>query len=213
MRQMMKRSVRSFLLFAMTMAALVLLAACSGAASQTSGTTPTLEATGENEATSGGNVAQISAALPADFPVTVYQGAGLQEGDEVMFSELVAQGKPVVLNFWAGLCPPCRLEMPDLQAVSDEYEDRILLFGLDVGPFTALGTHEDGRRLLNNLEITYPAGTTSSADVVRQYEIRGMPSTYFILPDGQLHLAWTGLLTQERLAELVEDMLAASAES
>ena len=158
-------------------------------------------------------MAEISDALPADFPVTLYQGAGLEEGDEVMFSELVAQGKPVVLNFWAGLCPPCRLEMPGLQAASEVYADRILLVGVDVGPFTGLGTHEDGRRLIRDLEITYAVGTTSQPEVLQLYEVRGMPSTYFILPDGELQLAWTGILTEDRFAELVDDLLAASTAS
>lgn len=196
------------------MAALALLAACSGAVSQTADPplTSAVDAS-ENVDTLDQDITRISSNLPADFPVTIYQGAGFQDGDQVMFSKLVAQGKPVVLNFWAGLCPPCRLEMPDLQAVNDEFEDRILLLGLDVGPFTALGSHEDARRLMNDLQITYPAGTTSDREVVRQYEIRGMPSTYFILADGRLFQTWTGPLTQERLAELVEGMLSASTES
>lgn len=209
----MRRQVRSFWLLGIIVAALVLLAACSGAASQTSGAAPPSGANDENVEALDADVAQISSALPADFPVTVYQGAGLEEEDRVMFSELVARGKPVVLNFWAGLCPPCRLEMPDLQAFSEEYEDRVLLIGLDVGPFTALGTHEDGRRLIRDLQITYAVGTTSEADVLRQYEVRGMPSTYFIMPDGELFLAWTGILTQDRLTELVDEMLVAAAES
>lgn len=208
----MRQRVYYFWLMAIIMAALALLSACSAAAPQMNSASPPV-ATGENSQVSQQDSAQIAENLPADFPVTVYQGVGLEEGDQIMFSELVAQGKPVVLNFWAGLCPPCRLEMPDLQAASETYEDRILLIGLDVGPFTALGTHEDGRRLLRDLEITYPVGTTSEPDVLREYEIRGMPSTYFILPDGQLHLAWTGILTEERLSELVDEMLAASAES
>lgn len=159
------------------------------------------------------NVAQVAGNLPADFPVIMYQGAGYQDGDEVMFSDLLVQGKPVVLNFWAGLCPPCRLEMPDFQMVSNEYQDSVLLFGLDVGPFTGLGSNNDGRALLQELGITYPAGTTSDQNVVREYELLGMPATYFITPDGILHETWTGLLTADKLTELIEGLLAASANS
>jgi thiol-disulfide isomerase/thioredoxin len=64
------------------------------------------------EARSSGAVASESQ-LPADFVVLVYQGQDELGGSEVQFSELLAEGKPVVLNMWAGLCPPCRLEMPD----------------------------------------------------------------------------------------------------
>jgi thiol-disulfide isomerase/thioredoxin len=196
--------------------ALVLILAACGAAGQPDTTTlpqvPNSEQN-EDEVELRQNVAQVADNLPADFPITMYQGAGYQDGDEVMFSELLAGGKPVVLNFWAGLCPPCRLEMPDLQSVSDAYQDRVILFGLDVGPFTGLGTNEDGRALLQELAITYPAGTTSNPNVVREYEILGMPTTYFITPDGNVHETWTGLLTADKLTELVEGLLAASANS
>jgi thiol-disulfide isomerase/thioredoxin len=152
-------------------------------------------------------------ALPADFQVTAYQGEDLVGGQEVELSEVLAQGKPVVLNFWAGLCPPCRLEMPDLQAVHDEFGDRIVLFGLDIGPFTALGSRDDGRALLQELGITYPAGTTFDPEVVRAYQIIGMPSTFFIKPNGEIVRKWTGLLTEAKLAELVEELLEASSSS
>lgn len=204
----------SSLMMAFVMVALLGLTACTVA--ETEATTPAELAPGEASESAGvlePDVAGVRENLPADFQVTLYQGTELAEGEQVMFSEMVARGQPVVLNFWAGLCPPCRLEMPDLQAVSDEYEDRILLFGLDVGPFTGLGTQEDGRALINSLEVTYPAGATADGTILREYEIRGMPTTYFILPDGQVFDTWTGLLTEAKLAEIVDEMLAASAGS
>jgi thiol-disulfide isomerase/thioredoxin len=89
-----------------------------------------------------------SIARATDFQLSVYQGEDLLGGEEVKVSELLAQGKPVVLNMWTGLCPPCRVEMPDLQEVSEEYQGRVLLVGLDVGPFVGLGSRGDGRALL-----------------------------------------------------------------
>ncbi len=145
-----------------------------------------------------------------DFTITVYQGEGFQEGQEIKLSDLLSTGKPVVLNLWAGLCPPCRLEMPDLQKVSDEFSDEILLFGVDVGPFTGLGSRDNGRALIRELGVTYPAGTTFDASVVRAYRVRGMPTTFFITPDGEIVNIWTGLLTRDKLAELVGELLAAS---
>ena len=50
----------------------------------------------------------------AAFEITVYQGADVLGGQSVRFSEVFAQGKPVVLNTWAGPCPICRNEMPEL---------------------------------------------------------------------------------------------------
>jgi cytochrome c-type biogenesis protein len=145
-----------------------------------------------------------------DFEITVYQGAEVLGGETVRFSELLAQGQPVVLNFWAGLCPPCRAEMPDLQGVYEEYQGQVLLFGLDVGPFVGLGSRDEGRALLEELEVTYPAGTTFDANVVRDYQILGMPTTVFIKPNGEVVRTWGGLLNKDKMIELVEELLAAS---
>lgn len=145
----------------------------------------------------------------ADFQVFVYQGDEILGGQELKFSELLGK-QPIVLNFWAGLCPPCRAEMPDLQAMYNQNQDRLLLLGLDVGPFVGLGSREDGRRLLQELKVTFPAGTTFDAQVVRNYKLVGMPTTYFIKPDGIIHRQWTGLLNKKKLDELVNELLAAS---
>jgi thiol-disulfide isomerase/thioredoxin len=148
--------------------------------------------------------------LPADFPIALYQGEEVVGGQEVLFSEMLDLGKPVVLNLWAGLCPPCRLEMPDFQEVNTKFEDKVILFGLDVGPFTNLGSNEDGQALVQELGVTYPTGTTTEAEVVRAYGLLGMPTTYFVKPDGQVLRTWTGLLTKDKLSELVEELLVAS---
>ena len=208
----MRQKRRLFGIVSVALVGIFLLAACGNSGQADTAVLPQVPAAEQNEdiAELRANTSQVAGNLPTDFTISMYQGIGMQEGDEVLFSELLADGKPVVLNFWAGLCPPCRVEMPDLQAVSDAYQGQVLLFGLDVGPFTGLGSNEDGRNLLNELAITYPAGTTADPNVVREYGILGMPTTYFITPDGQIHDTWTGLLTEEKLSELVEELLVAS---
>ncbi len=145
-----------------------------------------------------------------DFPISVYQGEEILGGSEIFFSSLFAHGKPVVLNFWAGLCPPCRAEMPDLQEVYDEYKDRVLLFGADIGVFTQLGSQDDGRDLLRELNVSYPAGAATT-NVVRSYRVFSMPTTLFITPSGEIDSRWNGLLTRDKMGELIEKLLAASA--
>jgi thiol-disulfide isomerase/thioredoxin len=149
----------------------------------------------------------------ADFDIVLYTGPGALGERETRFSELLDQGKPVVLNMWAGLCPPCRLEMPDFQEVSSEYSAEVLFFGLDVGPFANLGTSQDGQDLVQELGIAYPTGTTSDASIVQEYELLGMPTTYFITSDGQIARQWTGLLTADKLEELVTELIQADGSS
>ena len=158
----------------------------------------------------GNNGNQGTGEVAEDFSIFVYQGEDILGASNLSLNQMLGLGKPVVLNFWAGLCPPCRAEMPDLQRVHDKFGDRILLFGLDVGPFVLLGSREDGRELLGDLEVTYPAGSTEDGNVVRAYEIRGMPSTFFIKPNGEIQKEWTGLLNESKMTELIEDLIAAS---
>jgi thiol-disulfide isomerase/thioredoxin len=189
--------------------ALFALAACTGPAQPSADTSATSPPGDTAVSQSSGQVDQ----LPLDFQLAVYQGGDLLGGQDVVFSDVVGQGKPVVLNFWAGLCPPCRVEMPDLQAIHEEFGDEILLVGVDVGTFTGLGNEQDGRALLQEVGVTYPAGTTANADVMRAYQVIGMPTTVFLTPNGEIHQKWTGLLTQKKMEELVQDLLAASAGS
>lgn len=140
-----------------------------------------------------------------DFQIDLHQGDELLGSSSLMLSDL--QGKPLVLNFWAGLCPPCRAEMPDLQEFYEEYNGRVTLVGVDLGVFVGLGNKQDGIDLLRELEVTYPAGFTSDAAVAKDYKVLGMPSTVFITSDGKIFRNWTGLLNKEKLAEITEDML------
>jgi thiol:disulfide interchange protein len=82
-----------------------------------------------------------------------------------------------------------------------------------VGTFVGLGTEEDGRALLKDVGVTYPAGTTSNAEVMKAYQVIGMPTTVFIAPNGEIVQKWTGLLTKSKMEELVQKLLEASESS
>ena len=56
------------------------------------------------------------------------------------------------------LSVPCRAEMPQFQAFHEEFKDQVTLLGIDLGPFTGLGSHEDADELLQELGVTYPDG-------------------------------------------------------
>lgn len=178
----------------------LILAACASALSGT---------TQAGEGDDAGSSSRPESLAP-DIEIEFYQGGDSFGSDTVLLSDVLADGKPVVLNFWAGLCPPCRLEMPDLQRSYENHRDEIQLIGVDVGPFTNLGTRADGRDLLNELGVSYPAGTTFDGQVMVDYRVLGMPSTFFITPDGEIVETWSGLLTEDKLSELIEELLAAS---
>ena len=173
----------------MIAAAIVLLAtACSGGAADSETQAP------------------ASVETVYDFNIALYQGGDQLGSETVAVSDL--RGQPVVLNFWAGLCPPCRAEMPEFQEFADEYEGRATLVGVDLGQSFALGTEVEAIALLGELGVTYPAGAPDDENLARELGVLGLPATFFVAADGSLHRKWQGVLNGEKLAEITDEMLA-----
>ena len=160
---------------------------------------------------SAGNAVAEDDGLAKDFSFTLYQGEQELGGEKLNLAEL--RGKPVVLNFWAGLCPPCRAEMPDLQRFYEESQDEIVMLGIDVGRFNNLGGQRDAQNLLRELQITYPAGFTRDGSVMRGYEVISMPTTVFINSKGEVFQSWSGIITRDIRVSLTESMANAEARS
>ena len=157
-----------------------------------------------------GTLFAVTGSPPEGYRLSVHQGAESLAGEELLFSDVLALGKPVVVNFWAGLCPPCRAEMPSLQQVYEENKEEFILLGIDVGPFTGLGTNEDGIRLLEQLGITYPTASVPDDQLVRDYRVMAMPTTLFITEDGIIQRRWAGPLNETTMEELVLELISLS---
>jgi thiol-disulfide isomerase/thioredoxin len=143
-----------------------------------------------------------------DFGFTVYGSTdtlGIEGRSAQFVSEILHQGKPVVLNFWGGSCPPCRAEMPDFQAAFNEFGEDAIFLGLDVGPFTGLGTRSEAESLLRELGITYPTGYPDG-DPTRSFRIVGLPQTIFYDADGTL-VAREGFLSGTRMNRIMTSTL------
>ena len=148
-----------------------------------------------------------SAREPApDFPITIFQGEEVVGGQEINLRDLVGE-RPIVLNFWAGLCPPCRAELPDLQEFHEEFQDRVLTLGVDLGQFFGLGSQQDAIDLLNELGITYPTGSADGSKIIEEYEIFGIPATVFIDAQGEIFETRKSIVTSKILEETTLEML------
>ena len=141
-----------------------------------------------------------------DLTVNLYQHEDPMDTASLKLRDL--RGKPVVLNFWAGLCPPCRAEMPDLQLFHDQFKNEITLIGVDLGPHLGLGTQNDAENLLKSLNITYITGSPDDSDVIIDYDVLAMPTTVFIDSHGNIFRKWIGLLNMDALTDLSREMLA-----
>jgi len=145
-----------------------------------------------------------------DFRIVAYQGETVLGGKETSFDRVFQQGKPVVLNFWAGACAPCNAEMPGFQQVSTEYAGKVIVVGLDVGQFVGMGSHDDAVQLYTRLGIHYPLAYAVDASPLQRYAVEGMPTTVFMSAKGQVVDRVTGTLTAEQLRNEIQQKLLAS---
>ena len=128
-------------------------------------------------------------------------------GQTVTLSEIVdssgAAGQPVVLNFWASWCAPCRVEMPNLQQASVTYNGRTTFIGINQGENVPTIT-EFG----SEYGVTYPLLVDEDNRVNRLYEVTSLPTTIFIDKDGVVREVIIGILSEAVLQSRVESLLA-----
>ena len=151
----------------------------------------------------------VNGANPLDFPVSLYQGSDVLGANPLQFSSLLGK-KPIVLNYWASNCAPCSAEMPGFEEVWQQYQDRVLFFGLDVGGFAGFGGPEESKKELKRLGLTYPAAPAPDFNIIMRLQVKAIPSTDFISPDGTVQKNWTGAIRPSELIKLVEELLRVS---
>lgn len=91
------------------------------------------------------------------------------------------RGKVVILNFWATWCPPCREEMPSMERAWQIIKDKdIIILAVNVG--------EDADTIFEftgQYPVTFPLPMDINGEVIKQYPVRGLPTTYIIDPNGK----------------------------
>jgi peroxiredoxin len=126
--------------------------------------------------------------MAPDFTLTTVSGETVQLA--------ALRGKPVVLNFWATWCGPCQREMPALEAAWQRYRGDVVFLGVDQGePLEVV------QPFLEDFGVTFPVPLDSDMAVGDRYNVRGMPTTFFIDADGTIRHLWVGEMNAIILAE------------
>jgi thiol-disulfide isomerase/thioredoxin len=135
-----------------------------------------------------------TAELAPQFTVPTYSGG------EFSLSEHFAQdGRPVFLNLWASWCFPCREEMPDIDAASKRFPE-IMFIGVAIQD-----TRSESEKFLEEVQVSYTIGFDEDDSVDRSYIPIGLPASYIISPDGVILERIFGKLTEEQLAEKLNE--------
>lgn len=128
-----------------------------------------------------------------------------QSGETVKLSEYF--GKPIVLNFWATWCGPCKSELPAFDAAYHSYGDRaeFLLVNLTDGQRETVEIVEE---FVAENDYTFPVYYDTLTSAASAYSVYGVPVTYFIASDGTIQNGYMGAMTAEQLEEFLQALLA-----
>jgi len=131
--------------------------------------------------------------LAPDFTATTLAG------ETVTLSQL--RGTPVVLNFWATWCPPCRAELPHFQTAYEAQGDRATIL--------AVNEREDPQQVAGfarRLGLTFPIPLDTDGHIGVQYRVRALPTTYFIDANGVIRRVVRGTTTRAVLDSTLADL-------
>lgn len=123
------------------------------------------------------------------------------DGGRLSLADL--RGSPVVLNFWASWCIPCREEAPLLTAVAADYRAN----GLRVVGVVYQDSAENARDFMGRYNQTYPGLLDSDGRTAIDYGVFGIPETFFIDATGNVRSSQIGAVTAGELRSRIEAIL------
>lgn len=125
-------------------------------------------------------------------------------GEAVQLSDL--RGQAVLVNLWATWCPPCRAEMQSIEKIYREYKAQ---------GFTVLAvnmTYQDDPlavvTFVHEQNLTFPILLDETGEMARAYQLRSLPSSYFVRRDGSINeVVIGGPMSEALLRTRIEDIL------
>ena len=134
-----------------------------------------------------------------DFEVVQFNG-------ETFLLSQEAESQVVVLNFWYPSCPPCREEMPAIEAAWQELKDepvRILALYVPQG----FDSEQDARDFVDELGLTFSFATDRLAQIAEAYDFNAFPKTYYIDMDRNIVATNLGILETEEIVQQVRALI------
>jgi cytochrome c biogenesis protein CcmG/thiol:disulfide interchange protein DsbE len=112
--------------------------------------------------------------------------------------------KPVIINFWASWCGPCRQEAPDLKKVYEKYQDQLDFYAVNM---TANDDIESAKSFVEEFGFTFPILLDEKGTVSDQYQVISIPTTYFIDRDGIIKYKIIGATDRGSFEQYVKELV------
>jgi thiol-disulfide isomerase/thioredoxin len=147
--------------------------------------------------------------MPPELTITGAdnQPTRLTDLDGQPISLAALRGKAVWLNFWASWCPPCQSETPILRDVAAQYRDRGLVV---VGIGVQETSPADVRAYAQRYQLGYTIGADSTGEIYRLYRLNGLPTQFFIGPEGAIRAVVPAPMTASTARAQIESILPAA---
>lgn len=138
-----------------------------------------------------------SVELTKAFDFTVYD----EDGNAYKLSDY--EGKPVVLNFWASWCGPCKSEMPEFEEAYEQYGEDIhfLMVNMTDG---YQETVDSAKKMITDKGYTFPVYYDTDLEAARAYSVYSIPATYFIDKNGYMTAYAQGALDEATLQKGID---------
>ncbi|WP_077213015.1 peroxiredoxin family protein [Bacillus dakarensis] len=120
------------------------------------------------------------------------------DGKTVKLSDY--KGQRIMLNFWTTWCPPCKAEMPDMEALHKEKGEEIKIVSVNIDP------DNDVAGFVEEYGLTFPILLDKKEDVMKQYNIISIPTTFFIDEDGIIKQKIIGAIPLDKMKEYLSDL-------
>lgn len=125
------------------------------------------------------------------------------DGRKISLSDF--KGQPVIINFWATWCGPCRVEMPHLQAAYEAHQaDGLVVLGVNL---TERDSPQHVPDFLAEFGLTFPVVLDEDGSVAETYRVFGQPASIFVDKDGIIHQVFQGPVNEQFINERVAELL------
>ena len=120
------------------------------------------------------------------------------EGNMVKLSDFF--GKPIVLNFWASWCPPCKAELPDFDDACKKYDGEVVFLMVNMTD-NQMETVEVAKDFIKTYGYDFPVYFDVDYQAAMVYGVRSIPQTYFINAEGEAVATATGMISAAQLEQ------------